>query len=90
MNSRSSSLPTPLEALPADLRSVFLGWLELGVPGFKRLEEMPPPLLVQVIRMFHERNLLAVELLVIQTSTILESCAVNQPLEVANEFCADE
>ena len=49
---------------------------------------MPPPLLV--IWMFHERDLLAVELLMIQTSMILESCDVNQPLEVANEFCADE
>ena len=46
---------------------MFLGWLELGVPGFKRLEEMPPPFVV--IRMFQERNLLAVELLVIQTCT---------------------
>ena len=40
--------------------------------------------------MFHERDLLDVELLVIQTSTILESCDVNQPFEVANEFCAGE
>ena len=43
---------------------------------------MPPPLLV--IRMFQERGLLAVELLVIQTGTVVRS------LEVANEFCADE
>jgi len=49
---------------------------------------MPPPLLV--IRMVQERDLLAVELLVIQTATILESRDVNQPLEVGNEFCADE
>ena len=49
---------------------------------------MPPPLLV--IRMVQERDLLAVELLVIQTATILESRDVNQPLEVGNEFRADE
>ena len=78
----------PIGGLACGLASAFLGWLELGVLGFKLLEEMPPPLLV--IRMFQERDLLAVELLVIQAGTILESCDVNQPLEVANEFCADE
>ena len=59
-----------LETHPT-LIKVLKGWLELGVPGFKRLEEMPPPLLV--IRMFQERGLLAVELLVIQTGTVVRS-----------------
>jgi len=81
-------MPTPSAALPADLRARFFGWLELGIPGFERLEEMSPPLLV--IRMAQERDLLAVELLMIQTSTLLESRDVNQPLEVADEFRADE
>ena len=40
--------------------------------------------------MAQERDLLAVELLMIQTSTLLESRDVNQPLEVADEFRADE
>ena len=49
---------------------------------------MPPPLLV--IRMVQERKLLAVELLKIQNGTLLESSDVNQPLEVGDEFRADE
>ena len=49
---------------------------------------MSPPLLV--IRMFQERKLLAVELLKIQTGTLLESSDVNQPPEVGDEFRADE
>ena len=51
---------------------------------------MPPPLLV--IRMVQERTgkLLAVELLKIQTCTLLESSDENQPLEVGDEFRADE
>ena len=43
-----------------------------------------------VIRMVQERKLLAVELLMIQTGTLLESSDVNQPLGVGNEFRADE
>jgi len=51
---------------------------------------MPPPFLV--IRMVQEHKLLqvAVELLKIQTGTLLESSDVNQPLEVGDEFCADK
>ena len=40
--------------------------------------------------MVQEQDLLGVELLVIQTATLLESRDVNQPLEVGNEFRADE
>ena len=80
-----------LETHPT-LIKVLKGWLELGVPGFKRLEEMPPPLLV--IWMVQERKL-AVELLMIQTGTLLESSdvklvVVNQPLELGAEFRTDK
>ena len=81
-------MPTPSAVVPANLRARFFGWLELCVPGSECLEEMPPPLLV--IRMVQERKLLAVELLKIQTSTLLESSDVNQPLEVGDEFRADK
>ena len=66
----------------------FPGWLEVVVPAFERFVELHPPLCARWL--LQEPELLVVEELVRYVATILESCNVNQPLEVGNDFRADE
>ena len=66
----------------------FLGWLELCVPGVQLLVEKAPPMLV--VFMVQERNLLVEENSMIHAGTILERGEVDQPLDVGDEFRADE
>ena len=61
---------------------VFLGWLELSMLGFKRCLVKPSQSLV--VEMVQKHKHLVVENQMIHIATILESCYVDQPLEVAN------